>query len=67
MHKPIKYAEKSLSYAANGAWFFYSKWNQIAQRPSFTPAWSDTHLQPQSEPRGAPAAHSAGLSFGAPA
>ena len=37
MHKPVKYVEKGLTYAAGGAWFFYNKWNQIAQRPSFTP------------------------------
>ena len=44
MHKPIKYAEKGLSYAANGAWFFYNAWNQMAQKPSFTPAWADKPL-----------------------
>ena len=44
MHKPVKYVEKGLSYAASGAWFFYSKWNRIAERPSFTPAWADTPL-----------------------
>ena len=49
MHKPIKYAEKSLSYAANGAWFFYNKWNQIAERKSFTPNWADTPLRKSSE------------------
>ena len=49
MHKPIKYAEKGLSYAANGAWFFYNKWNQIAERKSFTPNWADTPLLKSSE------------------
>jgi len=44
MHKPVKYAEKGLSYAANGAWFFYSKWNQMAQRKSFIPSWADKPL-----------------------
>ena len=44
MHKPVKYVEKGLSYAANGAWFFYNAWNQVAQKPSFTPAWSDKPL-----------------------
>ena len=44
MHKPVKYAEKGLSYAANGAWFFYNAWNQMAQKPSFTPAWADKPL-----------------------
>ena len=41
MHKPIKYAEKGLSVAANGAWFLYDKYNSITEQPSFTPNWSD--------------------------
>src|ERR1700745_2645298 len=41
MHKPIKYAEKGLSIAANGAWVVFNTLNKINQRPSFTPAWSD--------------------------
>ena len=49
MHKPVKYVEKGLTYAASGAWFFYNKWNQIAQRPSFTPNWSDTPLLKSAE------------------
>ena len=49
MHKPVKYVEKGLTYAAGGAWFFYNKWNQIAQRPSFTPAWSDKPLLKSAE------------------
>ena len=49
MHKPIKYAEKGLSYAASGAWFFYNKWNQIAEQPSFTPNWADKPLLKSSE------------------
>ena len=44
MHKPIKYLEKGLSVAANGAWFFYDKYNTLAQQPSFTPTWSDKPL-----------------------
>ena len=44
MHKPIKYVEKGLSYAANGAWVVYDALNQINQRSSFTPAWSDKPL-----------------------
>ncbi len=44
MHKPVKYVEKGLSYAANGAWFFYDKWNKLAEQPSFTPSWSDKPL-----------------------
>ena len=49
MHKPVKYVEKGLTYAAGGAWFFYSKWNQIAQRPSFTPNWADKPLLKSAE------------------
>ena len=49
MHKPIKYVEKGLSVAANGAWFFYDRYNAFTQRPSFTPAWSDTPLLKSNE------------------
>ena len=44
MHKPIKYAEKGLSIAANGAWMVFNSLNKIKQEPSFTPAWSDKPL-----------------------
>src|SRR3954470_17368388 len=44
MHKPIKYAEKGLSVAANGAWVVVNALNKINQRPSFTPKWSDKPL-----------------------
>src|SRR5512132_1304487 len=44
MHKPIKYAEKGLSIAANGAWVVFNNLNKINQRPSFTPKWSDKPL-----------------------
>src|SRR6476659_8903639 len=44
MHKPIKYAEKGLSIAANGAWTVFNTLNKINQRPSFTPKWSDKPL-----------------------
>ena len=44
MHKPIKYLEKGLSVAANGAWFFYDRYNAFTRRPSFTPTWSDKPL-----------------------
>ena len=44
MHKPIKYAEKGLSIAANGAWAVFNALNKINQRPSFTPKWSDKPL-----------------------
>jgi uncharacterized radical SAM superfamily Fe-S cluster-containing enzyme len=41
MHKPIKYAEKGLTYVAKAAWFGFERVNRIRQRPSFTPKWSD--------------------------
>jgi uncharacterized radical SAM superfamily Fe-S cluster-containing enzyme len=44
MHKPIKYAEKVLTYAAEAAWFAFDKINQIGQNPGFVPAWSDKPL-----------------------
>jgi uncharacterized radical SAM superfamily Fe-S cluster-containing enzyme len=44
MHKPIKYAEKALTYAAGAAWTVFDKLNQIKQNPSFTPKWSDKPL-----------------------
>src|SRR5213082_3216735 len=44
MHKPIKFVEKGLSLAANGAWLVFNTLNKIAQNPSFTPKWSDKPL-----------------------
>jgi uncharacterized radical SAM superfamily Fe-S cluster-containing enzyme len=44
MHAPIKYFEKGLSIAANGAWVVFNGLNRIKQNPSFTPAWSDKPL-----------------------
>src|SRR5437867_7657611 len=44
MHAPIKYFEKGLSIAANGAWVVFDRVNQIKQTPSFIPAWSDKPL-----------------------
>src|SRR6202050_3008102 len=45
MHKPIKYLEKAMSLAANGAWqiFCWSN-NLFPENPSFTPRWSDRPL-----------------------
>ena len=37
MHKPIKYFEKAVTVAANGAWQVFDKLNSINQNPSFTP------------------------------
>jgi uncharacterized radical SAM superfamily Fe-S cluster-containing enzyme len=44
MHAPIKYFEKGLSLAANGAWVVFSNLNKIKQNPSFIPKWSDKPL-----------------------
>jgi uncharacterized radical SAM superfamily Fe-S cluster-containing enzyme len=44
MHKPIKYVEKALTYAAQGAWAAFDRLNQIRPNPSFTPEWSDRPL-----------------------
>jgi len=44
MHKPIKYAEKGLTYAAQAAWVVYDALNRISPNESFTPAWSEQPL-----------------------
>src|ERR671931_484523 len=44
MHKPMKYAEKGLSLAANGAWIVFNSLNQLKPNPAFTPKWSDKPL-----------------------
>src|ERR1051326_460506 len=45
MHKPIKYVEKGLTYAAKGAWVAYDGLNRIKPNPAFTPNWSELPLQ----------------------
>ena len=44
MHAPMKYVEKGLSIAANGAWHLFATANRIRQNPSFIPRWSDKPL-----------------------
>jgi uncharacterized radical SAM superfamily Fe-S cluster-containing enzyme len=44
MHKPIKYVEKAVTVAAQGAWAVFDKVNSINPNPSFTPKWSDKPL-----------------------
>jgi uncharacterized radical SAM superfamily Fe-S cluster-containing enzyme len=44
MHKPIKYAEKGLTYAARAAWVVYDALNRIGPNEPFTPAWSEKPL-----------------------
>jgi uncharacterized radical SAM superfamily Fe-S cluster-containing enzyme len=45
VRKPIKYLEKTLSIAANGAWRIFCLSNNLfPENPSFTPKWSDKPL-----------------------
>ncbi len=44
MHRPAKYAEKVLTFAARGAWAVFERLNSIKPNPSFTPKWSDKPL-----------------------
>ena len=44
MHPPVKYFEKALSVAANGAWQVFERLNRISPNPSFTPKWSEKPL-----------------------
>jgi 7,8-dihydro-6-hydroxymethylpterin dimethyltransferase len=41
MQKPIKFVEKAVTVAAGAAWQVFDRLNQINQKPSFTPKWSD--------------------------
>ena len=44
MSKAIKYAERTLTIAAQGAWTVFEKLNSIKPNASFTPRWSDKPL-----------------------
>jgi uncharacterized radical SAM superfamily Fe-S cluster-containing enzyme len=44
MHKPIKYVEKGLTYAAKGAWVVFDSLNSIRPNASFTPKWAEKPL-----------------------
>jgi len=44
MHKPIKYVEKAVTVAAEGAWHIFNAFNSIRPNPSFTPKWSEKPL-----------------------
>src|ERR1700733_1964375 len=44
MHKPIKYVEKAVTYAASAAWAVFDSLNQIHQNRCFVPKWSDKPL-----------------------
>jgi uncharacterized radical SAM superfamily Fe-S cluster-containing enzyme len=45
MHKPIKYVEKGLTFAARGAWTVFDSLNSVRPNGAFTPKWSDLPLQ----------------------
>ncbi len=44
MHKPVKYVEKGLTYAAKGAWAVFDALNSIRPNDGFVPSWSDKPL-----------------------
>ena len=44
MRKPVKYAEKGLTYIAAGMWAVFERVNKIRQNPGFIPRWSEKPL-----------------------
>src|SRR6201991_2330008 len=44
MSKAVKYAERAVTIAAQGAWTIFEKLNSIRPNASFTPKWSDKPL-----------------------
>src|ERR1700674_975117 len=44
MSKAVKYAERAVTVAAQGAWTIFEKLNSIKPNASFTPKWSDKPL-----------------------
>src|ERR1700726_4510556 len=44
MSKAVKYAERAVTMAAQGAWTIFEKLNSIKPNASFTPKWSDKPL-----------------------
>src|ERR1700745_2975698 len=44
MSKAVKYAERAVTMAAQGAWSVFERLNRISPNPSFTPKWSDKPL-----------------------
>jgi len=44
MSKAVKYAERAVTIAAQGAWSVFEKLNSISPNPSFTPKWSEKPL-----------------------
>ena len=44
MSKAVKYAERAVTIAAQGAWSVFERLNRISPNESFTPKWSDKPL-----------------------
>lgn len=44
MHKPIKYVEKVMTYAAKGAWVVFDGLNRIKPNEGIVPKWADKPL-----------------------
>ena len=44
MPRPMKYAEKAMTYVAQAGWTVFERVNRYKQNPSFTPKWSDKPL-----------------------
>ena len=44
MSKAVKYAERAVTIAAQGAWTVFEKLNSIKPNASFTPKWSEKPL-----------------------
>jgi 7,8-dihydro-6-hydroxymethylpterin dimethyltransferase len=44
MSKAVKYAERAVTMAAQGAWSVFERLNRISPNDSFTPKWSDKPL-----------------------
>src|ERR1700756_5956710 len=44
MSRAVKYAERAVTIAAQGAWSVFERLNRISPNPSFTPKWSDKPL-----------------------
>src|SRR5688500_12922793 len=44
MHKPIKYVEKAVTYAAGAVWLVFEKDNSSDPNPAVTPEWAEKSL-----------------------
>ena len=44
MSRTVKYVERAVTIAAQGAWVVFERVNRIKPNASFTPKWSDKPL-----------------------